>query len=234
MIVKCNLILAPFIRVILCFLILVTTSSCAKDLSAKELSAKDLLSIDFNKLRTAQAATFVLVPWSDLSWIKPFPKWDEATFKQLGCTFRTEDQARIGSLIMILQRADLKKAPVSDVTFKPANGNGLMTGTRLGVYLIFADGSEAKFLIGGELPSSDTQAVFTFPPKFQDYLLYGNTNLPWYLTFWASQLGKPSGQVTSRDIKVQNTQKEWMTLKGTIDPAYECEKYIRKNIYLQF
>lgn len=231
---KRTLVLVPFIRVILCFFILATTSSCAKDLSAKESSANDLLSIDFNKLRTAQAATFVLVPWSDLSWIKPFPKWNEATFKQFGCTFTTEDQARIGSLIMILQRADFKMAPVSDATFKPANENGIMTGTRLGLYLTFVDGTEAKFLIGGELPSSDTQAIFTFPPKFHDYPMYGNTNLPWYLTFWASQLGKPSGQVTSKDTKVQNTQKEWMTLKGTIDPAYECEKYIRKNIYLQF
>jgi hypothetical protein len=226
---KLSFIQTEFVNVVLCFLILIATNSHAETSSARNLSLKKPASIDYYKLRTAQTATMILVPWSDLSWVKPLPKWDETTFNQFGCVYTTQNQAHIGSLVRILLRATFSKASAEDAPFQKMQssvigfehviGDGLMIGTRLIVYLTFTDGTKAKFFIdsdNGYIPNNgkNTATVFTFPPKNNIYPMYGDPNLPWNLAFWASQLGKPTGQ--------------------DVDTVRKCERYINTEINWQY
>lgn len=169
------------------------------------------LSIDFIKLRTAKTVTFILVPWSNLSWMH-LPQWDESTFKQIGCTYTTQDSAKIGSLIQILERGEIKKNTASEASLEPLKGSNFKEDPREGVYFNFSDGTEARFLFSPELGSNDTSGQFTYSHLYSDYPLKANHALPWYLVYWGAQIGQP----TAKDV-------------GT---TQECERFIRKNIYL--
>jgi hypothetical protein len=196
---KHTLILTSFFRAALCFLIMATTSSCAAEDSIKRENTEpffpkvDLLSVDFNRLRTAKSATYILVPWSDLTLLKYKYKslsWDESTFKKIGCAYSTSDPAQISSLLEIIRRSDLKTRP-RDID--------VMNVVREGVYLNFADGTEAKFLFSSEVGLSETVGQFTHDSMSKDFSLIANRSLPWYLTFWASHLAPAVADEFSAD-----------------------------------
>lgn len=226
--------LIKFAQLALCFLLTVSTLCCANDESTiNQPVAKQAIQIDFNKLRTAKTAKLLLLPWSDLSWIKPLQRWDEDFFKKYSCKYTTQDQTYIGSLIMILQRSNFNEA-VSYPNHQPAESNRLMHGTRLGVYLTFVDGSEAKFFIQQEITTtSEIDAMFTLLPKNINYALRANHNLPWYLALWASHIGDPTGENIPWERQARNQNNEPITIKGFLSPARECNDYIRKNVYLE-
>ena len=194
-----------FIWIILCLVFVPEENSFADGLDYKLMS----------KLFTAKKVTFVLVPWMDLGdWIH-IEKWDESTFKRIGCTYTTEDPKQIGSLIEIIERGDYESAPPKDTPFKVGDSN--IMDAREGVYLTLADGNEVRFLFGPEnnLAHVQTQLNLSSDPK--DYFKYANNkHLPWYLTYWASHLENPTTDST--------------IISGKETEA-ECEKMFKRYVY---
>lgn len=180
--------------------------------SSAKLRVADFASLrtaDFYKWTAAQKATYVFVPWMSLGEWKHIEKWDEDTFKRLGCTYTTQDPRHIASLVGIIRRGELmpQDVPKHSGGFSRLKGSDMMAAARQAVYLTFADGSEARFMIG------ENKAVeLNFPPEFDDTPYYAQRTLPWYLLFWASQLG---------------------TTPATIDPEVEaeCARQIKIRIY---
>lgn len=161
-------------------LFLLTQTLCAK--------GDENIPINYAKLTTAQTVTFILEPS-----MQKMPT-DENAFKQSGCNFTTQDSTQIGTLVQILYRAEFRKALSSDVTFIPPKGFNIMAGVGQGLYFTFPDGTEARFLFTGEAVSGAINAQFTHAPAFNNIPLYAYHALPWYLTYWASQIGKPSAK----------------------------------------
>ena len=169
-------------------------------------------SIDFFKLSTAKAVTFLWSPWTDMSWAH-LSQWNESNFRDFSCTFTTQDPAKIGSLLMLLQRADIKEIGPQETTFNLPNDTRFMADAYQGIYLTLADGSQATFLFGAELGSAKTRGQFTYA-QLKDYPISANAHLPWYLIYWASQLEKP-------------TAKENYIVE-------KCESIISKDVYFSW
>ncbi len=143
---------------------------CTLLLSTTLLYAKDE-SIDFPQqlktLQTAKTATVVLIRPSEI-----FPNGlvDEDYFKKIGCHFTTQDSALIADLVKVLKRSRIKKIAVDD-SFLPVLGAG--------VYLTFANGTDAKFLFGREYVNEETvDGLFTKTPMFNEVPIIATRPLP--------------------------------------------------------
>ena len=208
------------------------------------LYAKDDERIDFNQLRTAQTATFFLVPWSDLTFIR-LPRWDESILKELGCTYTTQDPVHIANLIGILEHADIKKASGSEAEFLSArNGELMMMSADQAIYLTLADGTEAKFLLGaGWNPDIKTvPGQFTHVPEFKNFPLRARRSLTRSLVQWAVAVGKPdgSGPETAHELDEQWADYLSSPYKANLNPplsaqwAADRRKPEAKKEYIEF
>lgn len=141
---KRTLILVPFTRIVLCFLILATTNSCAKDLSAKESSAKDSLSIEFQKLRTAKKVTLKFRGyWPDTDTSPSNGIELNRAFEELdsvyGFSYLTSDRNSIAKLIEILNKSVVKS---------PSLENPQLMYVNLLIKFEWKDQTETNLLIG--------------------------------------------------------------------------------------
>lgn len=151
-------------------------------LASMTLHAEEKTS-DFNQqiemLKTAKTATVILV---NPRWNFPDGLTNEVKLKEVGCTFTTQDSALIVKLINLLKRAKIKKISANE-SFLPVLGAGM--------YLSFANGTEAKLLFGKEYVNEEVvDAQFT-TSIFNEVPIIVNRPLPEDLFQWAAQAGEP-------------------------------------------
>ncbi len=185
-------ILTSFVQITLCFLILAVTGSCAKDLSTKEISVKDQQLIDFQRLRSAQTAKFVLIPWLQIPIEigSKVTRWDDSAFKEIGCTYSTQDPALIAKLIDAFKLVNIEKSLLTPFR---VSDEAFAFDVRQGIYLTLSDGAEVKFLFGQVIDpvSKRVTGEYIESPKLRTLAISANSSLSHLLAEWAVKTGKP-------------------------------------------